>query len=100
MKIISGGLPADSELAVLGAQTGDFSSVDVMNASPSWKVAMRRLPNPPTDQDVDTLLEIFRPRCPVPLNRQDGREIYEGLDALFSTLCELRTRRSAERGAA
>ena len=62
---------------------------------------MHRLPNAPTDDDVDALLEIFQPRCPVPLNREDGREIYGSLDALFTTLKQLRSRRQlAERGAA
>lgn len=62
---------------------------------------MRQAPTPPTETEVDALLAIFQPRCPVPLNREDGREIYLGLDALFCTLRDLHDARlAAERGAA
>ena len=65
------------------------------------EVALRQAPTPATGEDIDVLLEIFQPRCPVPLNREDGREIYESLDGLFCVLREMRLRRlETERGAA
>ena len=44
---------------------------------------------------IDEVIEIFQPRSPEPLTREDGREIYENLTGFFNTLLAIKRDRDA-----
>lgn len=47
------------------------------------------------EQLITEVIDIFQPRSPVPLTREDGREIYENLTGFFSTLLRIHEKREA-----
>ncbi len=47
------------------------------------------------EQLIDEVIDIFQPRSPVPLTREDGREIYENLTGFFNTLLAIKKERDA-----
>jgi hypothetical protein len=56
----------------------------------------RRSAQPPSrEQLIDDVIEVFQPRSPVPLTREDGREMYQNLTGFFNTLLSIRQKRDA-----
>lgn len=47
------------------------------------------------EEVLDEVINIFQPRSPVPLTREDAREIYENLTGFFNTLITIKNKLDA-----
>ena len=47
------------------------------------------------EEVLDEVIDVFQPRSPVPLTREDAREIYENLTGFFNTLITIKNKLDA-----